>query len=76
MQSRLPARNGRLCRAISISVFRILFLEALGVCVAPAASAESEEHALTQDALEIARPFGFPITFDRAFFRNMPLTSL
>jgi F-type H+-transporting ATPase subunit a len=62
MQSRLPARNGRLCRAISISVFRILFLEALGVCVAAAASAGSEEHALTQDALAIARPFGFPIT--------------
>jgi F-type H+-transporting ATPase subunit a len=62
MQSRLPARNGRLCRAISISVFRILFLEALGVYVAAAASAGSEEHTLTQDALEIARPFGFPIT--------------
>jgi F-type H+-transporting ATPase subunit a len=28
----------------------------------PAASAEPEEHALPQKAVEIARPFGFPIT--------------
>jgi len=28
----------------------------------PAATAEAEEHGLPQKAVEIARPFGFPIT--------------
>jgi F-type H+-transporting ATPase subunit a len=39
-----------------------LFNSVLGVWMAPAASATGEEHGLTQHALEIARPFGFPIT--------------
>jgi len=44
------------------SLLLIPLLTVLGSRIAFAASPASEEHSLTQHAVEIARPFGFPIT--------------
>jgi len=48
--------------AIRRAVIAVAAFTPLSGCMAFAASPASEGHALTQGAVEIARPFGFPIT--------------
>jgi len=48
--------------AITKRLLLVVAFTALGGCLAFAAGPGSEEHGMTQHAVEIARPFGFPIT--------------
>ncbi|HXX35088.1 MAG TPA: hypothetical protein VEM15_11510, partial [Thermodesulfobacteriota bacterium] len=48
-----------ICKAVMTWVVTVILL---GAAFVPLAMAEPQEHGLPQKAVEIARPFGFPIT--------------